>query len=405
MELLDRFLRYVAVPTNSDEESESCPSTAKQLVLARMLKEELEELGLADVRMTEKGYVYASVPAKGAPNAPAIGFIAHMDTSSAAPDSPIRPRVLTYEGGDILLNAETGAVLSPDRYPELGKLRGHRLVVTDGSTLLGADDKAGVAEIVTMAQRLLASDEPHGPVRIAFTPDEEVGRGVESFDLEGFAADYAYTVDGGAFGEMEYECFNAASAVVEIAGLSIHPGSAKGLMKNAALYACEDAALLPPHEIPAETEGYEGFYHLAKLEGDCEKAVLKYILRDHDRAKLEEKKAVMLRAAETMNARYGEGTVRVTVRDSYANMRQEIEKHPEIIHRAMEAMRQLGAEPVAVPIRGGTDGAMLTYMGLPCPNLCTGGRNYHSRFEYASLDEMELCVRLLQRIVLNAAAD
>ncbi len=403
MDLLERFLKYVSFPTNSDEESESCPSTAKQLLLAEALRDELQALGLDGVAMTEKGYVYASIPARGTETAPTIGFISHMDTSSAAPDSPIRPRLLTYEGGDILLNEEKNIIMTVERYPQLKNYHGHQLIVTDGTTLLGADDKAGVAEIVTMAERLLASEKPHGAVKIAFTPDEEVGRGVESFDVKGFGADYAYTVDGGPFGELEYECFNGASATVEIRGLSIHPGSAKGVMKNAALYACEYAALLPEKEIPAETEGYEGFYHLVKVEGDVEKAVLKYILRDHDLGKLEEKKEEMRRAARILNERHGAELCTVTIRDSYYNMRQEIEKHMEIVERAEAAIRELGAEPVVVPIRGGTDGAMLTTLGLPCPNLCTGGQNYHSRFEFASLDEMEKCVELLLHIVWNAA--
>ncbi len=403
MSMLERFLKYVSFPTNSDEESGSSPSTAKQLKLAEYLADELRGLGLSDVILTKEGYVYATVPANCDCAAPVIGFIAHMDTSSAAADEPIRPKIVEYEGGAILLNDEKDIWMRPEQYPQLPAFKGHRLIVTDGTTLLGADDKAGIAEIVTMAEYLMNTHEPHGTVKIAFTPDEEVGRGTEHFDIPGFGADYAYTVDGGGLGEMEYECFNGASAKVEIEGLSVHPGTAKGIMKNAALYACQFASLLPKHEIPAETEGYEGFFHLVHMEGGIEKALLQYIIRDHDRVRFEERKQQIVAAGEKMNAIYGEGTVKVTVRDSYYNMREEIEKHMYIVDRACDAMRQLGIQPVSVPIRGGTDGASLTRRGLPCPNLCTGGQNYHSRFEFASIDEMEKCTQLLIRIALNAA--
>lgn len=403
MTTLDRFLKYVSFPTNSDEGSASCPSTAKQLMLAEHLAAELKELGVSGVTLTDKGYVYGTIPANCACNAPVVGFIAHMDTSSAAPDSPIKPKVVYYAGGDILLNEEKDIWMRTEQYPNLAPYVGHNLVVTDGTTLLGADDKAGVAEIVSMAEYLLNTDEPHGAVKIAFTPDEEVGRGTESFDIPLFGADYAYTVDGGALGELEYECFNGASARVEIEGLSVHPGTAKGIMKNAALYVCQFAALLPEHEIPAETEGYEGFFHLVHIEGGIEKAVMQYIIRDHDRARFEQRKAQIYAAAEKMNAMYGAGTVTVSLKDGYYNMREEIEKHMYIVDRAKEAMEQLGIQPVTVPIRGGTDGARLTQMGLPCPNLCTGGQNYHSRFEFLSVDDMDKCTQLLIRIALNAA--
>ena len=403
MDTLDRFLKYVSFPTNSSEDSTACPSTPNQLVLAKYIFDELKALGLEDVRLSDEGYVYATVPANCETNAPTIGFIAHMDTSSAAPDSPIKPRVLLYEGGDILLNEEQGITMTAKSYPQLSRYVGHKLVVTDGTTLLGADDKAGVAEIVTMAERMLRTEEPHGTIRIAFTPDEEVGRGTESFDLDFFHADYAYTVDGGTIGELEYECFNGASAAVEFTGLSTHPGSAKNVMKNAALYAAEYTQLLPAHEIPAETEGYEGFYHLVFMHGSVESATLKYILRDHDYNRLQARKQMMLDAANEINRRYGEGTVKVTLRDAYRNMRDIIEQHMYVVDRAIEAMNDLGIKAVTVPIRGGTDGASLTRRGLPCPNLCTGGENYHSRFEFASIDDMNKCTDLLCRIALNAA--
>lgn len=404
MELLERFLKYVSFPTNSDEESGACPSTEKQLALAAYLVEELTAMGLSRVEMRDSGYVYAEIPANTEAKAPVIGFIAHMDTSEAAPDSPIRPRLVKYEGGDILLNEEKQLVMELSRYPQLAGYKGHRLIVTDGTTLLGADDKAGLSEIVTMAERLLATNAPHGKIVLAFTPDEETGRGTERFDLQRFGADYAYTVDGGGLGELEYECFNAASAVVEFHGLSVHPGSAKNIMKNASLLACRFNALLPEHEIPAETEGYEGFYHLVGMEGEIEHAVLQYIIRDHSRKTFEERKQLMLTCAEKMNAEYGEGTVTVTLKDSYYNMREEMEKHFYVVERALKAMEELDIKPHVLPIRGGTDGAMLTLQGLPCPNLCTGGENYHSRFEFASLDNMEKCVDLLTQIVLDAAA-
>lgn len=402
MDLLERFLKYVSFPTNSDENSEACPSTEKQLVLADYLVKELKEIGLQNVEQRDSGYVYADIPANCEMSAPVIGFIAHMDTSEAAPDSPIRPRLVNYAGGDILLNEEKNIVMETSAYPRLSGYAGHRLIVTDGTTLLGADDKAGLAEIVTMAERLLSSEKPHGEVRLAFTPDEETGRGTERFSMKRFGADYAYTVDGGGLGEMEYECFNAASATVTVTGLSVHPGSAKNIMKNAALLACRFNSMLPEREIPSETEGYEGFYHLTDMKGETEHAELRYIIRDHDLDHFNERKQRMLKIAEEMNLKYGAGTVSVALKDSYFNMRKEIEKNFYVVERALQAMEELQITPVVVPIRGGTDGAMLTLQGLPCPNLCTGGENYHSRFEYASLDNMEKCVELLLQIVTDA---
>lgn len=397
MQLLDRFLTYVAYPTMSNEDADenTCPSSEKQLALARHLAEELLSLGLTDAHTDENGYVMATLPANAEGYPRTVGFIAHMDTSSEAADAPIKPALIDYRGGDILLNAERGITMRTADYPYLENYRGKRLIVTDGTTLLGADDKAGVSEIVTAVERLIASGAPHGTIKIGFTPDEEIGRGADRFDVAAFGADYAYTVDGGTLGELEYENFNAASAKVVVHGISIHPGSAKGRMKNAALIACEFNALLPAHEIPAETEGYEGFHHLTGMQGGIESATLSYIIRDHDKAAFEEKKEQFRRAADVLNARYGEGTVELILRDSYYNMKEMIEPHMEIIDLAKEAMTACGVTPKTVPIRGGTDGARLSFMGLPCPNLCTGGENFHSRFEFACLDDMEKVTDIL----------
>ena len=397
MQLLDRFLTYVAYPTMSKEDADenTCPSSEKQLALARHLAEELLSLGLTDAHTDENGYVMATLPANAEGYPRTVGFIAHMDTSNEAADTPIKPALIDYRGGDILLNAERGITMRTADYPYLENYRGKRLIVTDGTTLLGADDKAGVSEIVTAVERLIASGAPHGTIKIGFTPDEEIGRGADRFDVAAFGADYAYTVDGGTLGELEYENFNAASAKVVVHGISIHPGSAKGRMKNAALIACEFNALLPAHEIPAETEGYEGFHHLTGMQGGIESATLSYIIRDHDKAAFEEKKEQFRRAADVLNARYGEGTVELILRDSYYNMKEMIEPHMEIIDLAKEAMTACGVTPKTVPIRGGTDGARLSFMGLPCPNLCTGGENFHSRFEFACLDDMEKVTDIL----------
>ena len=391
----ERFLNYVLYPTMSDESSPDCPSTKKQLSLAGALVGELAALGLTDARADEHGYVYATLPATAeAKNV--IGFIAHMDTSDAAPDSPIRPRRVIFDGSDIVLNEKENIVLSPSVYPCLNRYKGQELIVTDGTTLLGADDKAGIAEIMTMLEKL--KDVPHGTIRVAFTPDEEIGRGADLFDVPGFAADYAYTVDGGAIGEFEYENFNAASAKVIFHGISIHPGSAKGLMKNACLMALAFDSLLPADEIPSKTEGREGFHHLCDMKGSIELAELDYIIRDHDRAKFEEKKEQFRAAVGKINAEYGPGSAEIELRDSYYNMKEIIESHPETVERALAAMRETGIEPVVVPIRGGTDGARLSFMGLPCPNLCTGGENYHSRFEFIPTESMEKISGLLVRI-------
>ena len=399
MKVEERFYEYVSYPTMSDGSSSTCPSTEKQRVLAAVLEKELRAIGLEEVRTDENGYVTATLPANadGFPNT--VGLIAHMDTSDAAPDDPIKPRTVLYTGGDIPLNEEKGIYMTERDYPYLRNYVGNRLIVTDGTTLLGADDKAGIAEIITALERLKVSDAPHGKVRVAFTPDEEIGRDGDRFDVSYFGADFAYTVDGGALGELEYENFNAASAVVTINGVSIHPGSAKDRMKNAALIGFEYNALLPENEIPARTEGYEGFYHLDEISGDVEHAELSYIIRDHDRVLFEEKKATMLRVADTLNARYGDGTVEVKLTDSYYNMREKIESCMYIVECAKEAMELSGISPICQPIRGGTTGAHLSFEGLPCPNLCTGGENFHSRFEFISIESMERVTDMLVRLI------
>ncbi len=398
MKAYERFLKYAVMPTMSDEECESCPSTEKQLALAEVLKCELLELGLSDARVDEHGYVYASLPANTDQNAPSIGFIAHMDTSPDASDINIKPTLHKYSGGDILINPEKGIWLREGDYPRLKNYTGHTLITSDGTTLIGADDKCGIAEIMTMLEILINENIPHGRIAIGFTPDEEIGRGADLFDVESFGADFAYTVDGGAIGELEFENFNAASAKVTVHGISIHPGAAKGKMKNASRIACEFDSLLPKDEIPEKTSGYEGFHHLTGMEGACELASLHYIIRDHDMKKFEAKKAEFVRVAALVNERYGNGTVELNIRDSYFNMREKIEPCMYIIERAERAMKEMDITPIIAPIRGGTDGARLSFMGLPCPNLGTGGENAHSRFEYASCEDMDKISRLLVKI-------
>lgn len=390
MELLERFLKYVGFDTQSDERSETFPSTEKQKVLLNYLAEEMKTLGMKDVEMDEFGYVMGTVPATpGCENSPVIGFISHVDTSPDMSGKDVKPQIIeNYDGGDIRLN--DSLVMTVAEFPELSFFKGHTLITTDGTTLLGADDKAGVAEIMTAAEYLLAHPEvAHGPIRIGFTPDEEVGRGVDHFDVARFGARYAYTVDGGFEGELEYENFNAAGAHFAVQGKNIHPGSAKNRMLNALQVVCEINSMLPAVQRPEHTENYEGFYHLASIEGGVERAESYYIVRDHDRAKFESKKEFAISVADFLNRKYGEGTVTLTLRDQYYNMREMVEPHPELIELAQEAMRMAGAEPVVKPIRGGTDGSRLSYMGLPCPNLFTGGMNFHGKFEYASLDTMK----------------
>ena len=403
MRAYERFMEYALFPTMSDEKSSSCPSTKKQQKLAKYLKDELISLGLSDARVDDDGYVYATLPKNFDGEAPAIGFISHLDTSPDASDENINLNVVDYSGGDILLNEEKQIYMKVSDYPYLSDYEGHHLIVSDGTTLIGADDKAGIAEIMTALQKIIDSGIKHGKISVAFTPDEEIGRGADLFDVEGFGADYAYTVDGGAIGEIEYENFNAASARVHINGVSIHPGSAKGKMKNAALIACEFNSLLPEDEIPSKTEGYEGFHHLTGMVGEIESATLSYIIRDHDMQKFEDKKKDFLKAEAEINEIYGEGTAEVIIKDSYYNMKEKILPCMYIVDRAKEAMEELGIKPVTVPIRGGTDGARLSFMGLPCPNICTGGENFHSRFEFVSVEAMEKISDIIVRIIENAA--
>ena len=392
----ERFLRYVQVETTSCEDNESCPSTPGQKVLGKMLVSEMQALGMQDAFMDEHGYVYGFIPAKGTAVRPAIGLIAHMDTSGAVPGAT-KPQVIpAYDGGVIRLKNGveiTGFSFLPD-------LKGQELIVTSGDSVLGADDKAGVAEIMTLCERMLAPNAPdHGKICVAFTPDEEIGRGADLFDVPGFGADFAYTVDGGALGELEYECFNAASCIVRVKGVNIHPGSAKNQMINASLVAMEFAGMLPPWERPEHTEGYEGFFHLTGMNGNEETAELRYILRDHDSAKLEIKKAMMITACEVLNKRYGAGTASIELKDSYRNMREIVEQHPEILDRAKKAFEANGVEPIIQPIRGGTDGAQLSFRGLPCPNLSTGGYNFHGRKELIPVPAMEKMVDVLVSLI------
>ena len=392
-----RFLRYVSYETTSDESSETCPSTANQKVLGAAIVEEMLSMGIQDAHMDENGYVYGTVP--GDPSLPTVGLIAHMDTAPDASGANIRPRIVEYNGGDILLNGEKGIYLRETDYESLKRNHGKHLIVTDGTTLLGADDKAGVAEILTAAEILLTQGGKHATLKIGFTPDEEIGRGADKFDIRGFGADYAYTADGGTVGEIEYENFNAASACVTFHGLNIHPGSAKDKMVNSQYIAMEYQSLLPTAQKPEYTEGYEGFIHLTDMRGEVENSQLRYIIRDPDMAKFQEKKRLMTAAADFLNDKYGAGTVEIALRDSYFNMREKIEPCMEIVDRAKEAMALAGMEPKEVPVRGGTDGARLSYEGLPCPNLCTGGENYHGRFEYIPVEDMEQCVKMLVNIL------
>ena len=393
----ERFLRYVSFDTQSDEFSETCPSTDKQKALGAYLVEEMKAMGITDARMDEYGYVYGTVP--GDPRLPTIGLIAHMDTSPDASGANIRAKIVDYSGGDVCLNEEQDIWLRESDYPSLKNHRGKHLIVTDGTTLLGADDKAGIAEIMTAAEYLLTARVNHATLKIGFTPDEEIGRGADRFDVKGFGADYAYTADGGPVGDIEYENFNAAGAKAEFVGLNIHPGAAKDKMVNSQYIAMEFQSLLPAGQKPEHTEGYEGFIHLTDMQGEVEHSVLRYIIRDHDPEKFARKKAVMQAAADFINAKYGEGTFTLTIRDSYFNMKQCIEPVMYVVDRAKQAMSAVGMQPVEVPIRGGTDGARLSYEGLPCPNLCTGGENYHGRFEFIPVEDMELCSKMLIEIL------
>lgn len=398
--LLDRFLRYVAVDTQSDENSESQPSTGKQLVLLEMLRDELRALGL-EAELDQWGYVMATLPSNLDHKAPAIGFIAHVDTSPDASGKDVKAQIIRdYDGGDIELKGVPGLALRVADFPELAGYKGQTIITTDGTTLLGADDKAGVAEIMNAVEYLLEHPEvKHPEVKIGFTPDEEIGRGVVKFDVARFGADYAYTMDGGAIGELEFENFNAAAATVKIQGRNIHPGYAKGKMKNAMLIGMEFNSLLPVEQRPEYTEGYEGFYHLIGFKGSVEQAELSYILRDHDLGLYEKRKETMLRCAEFINAKWGEGTASVELRHQYYNMRKEVEPHYHIIEKAVKAMEMNGIKPKIQPIRGGTDGANLSFMGLPCPNIFAGGHNFHGKMEFVPLESMEAASRVILGIL------
>lgn len=402
MKNTERFLKYVSYPTMSDETSNTVPSTEKQLVLSHAIAEELISLGLSDVEVDSMGYLYATLPANAHDSTVTLGLVAHVDTSDACADEPIRAKIVKYTGEDICLNDEKGIYLTKEEYPSLEKYVGDDLIVTDGTTLLGADDKAGVCAIVSAVENIIKSGVPHGKIRICFTPDEEIGRGADHFDVEKFGADYAYTVDGGALGEIEYENFNAGSAVVKFNGVSIHPGSAKNKMKNASLMAMDFNSLLPADEIPAKTEGYEGFFHLIEMQGECESATLVYIIRDHDMKKYTAKKQLLLSCADKINEKYGKGSCEATVKDSYFNMKEIIDRHMYTIDRAVSAMEEVGVKPIIIPIRGGTDGARLSFMGLPCPNICTGGENFHSRFEFLSVQSLNKVVEIVERLIINA---
>ncbi len=405
MRAYERFLNYVKIHTTSDEESTSVPSAEREFTLARMLAGEMEQIGIRRVRMDEHCYVYGEIPAsEGYESVPAIGLIAHMDTAPDFCGEGVSPQVIpAYDGTDVMLG-ESGRVLSAGEFPDLALLRGQTLITTDGTTLLGADDKAGIAEILTAAERLLAEEPGHGKICIAFTPDEEIGRGPDAFDVPGFGADFAYTVDGGAVNVIEYENFNAAQAEAKIRGFSVHPGSGKNTMINAALVAMEFNAMLPAGDVPRHTEGYEGFFHLIDMAGDVSEAKLRYIIRDHDAALFEGRKETMRHIEKLLNEKYGEGTVHLQITDQYRNMREQIEPCMFLIENAKAAAVKVGLDPVTEPIRGGTDGARLSFMGLPCPNLGTGGYAAHGPYEHITAESMDTMVSLLLEIIQLFAA-
>ena len=399
MKAYERLLNYVVIPTQSSEETGTTPSTPEQLILAKALVNELHDLGIANAIVDENGYVYATIAATlGKETAPAIGFISHMDTAPDFSGDSVHPEVIEdYDGNDVILG-ESGRVLRTSDFPHLPSLAGRTLIVTDGTTLLGADDKAGIAEIMTFAEQLLSSNYPHGKICLAFTPDEEIGQGADAFDVARFGADFAYTVDGGAEGEIEYENFNAAGAKFTIHGVNVHPGSAKDIMKNAALIGCELQGLLPTDEIPAKTEGYEGFFHLIDVQGNVENCTLSYIVRDHDTQSFERRLATLQQVADAINQKYGEGTVELAIKEQYRNMAEKIKPCFHLIDNAVAAAQKVGITPRVVPIRGGTDGARLSFMGLPCPNLGTGGYAFHGPFEHITAQGMDAVVAMLHEI-------
>ena len=398
--LLDRFLRYVSVDTQSNEESETQPSASKELDLLRMLRDELKALGV-EATLDKYGYVMARIPSNLSHEVPAVGFIAHVDTAPDASGANVKPQIIrAYDGGEIPLKGVPGLALKPSEFPEMLHYVGQTLVTTDGTTLLGADDKAGVAEIMDAVQYIVAHPEfPHGPVCIGFTPDEEIGRGVVRFDVAKFGADYAYTMDGGEVGELEFENFNAASAKIHIQGRNVHPGYAKGKMLNAILIGQELNALLPEADRPECTEGYEGFFHLISFKGSVEEADFAYIIRDHSRPKFEERKVLMQKAADAINLKYGAGTVTLVLKDQYYNMREQVEPHYHIVEKAIKAMEMAGVKAKVQPIRGGTDGANLSFKGLPCPNIFAGGLNFHGKMEFVPLESMEKASQVILNLI------
>ncbi len=400
MRAYERLLEYVKIETTSSETTNTHPSTHNQFELANLLVEQMKQMGIQDARVDEKCYVYGSLPAtEGYEKAPALGLIAHMDTSNAASGKNVKPQMVeNYAGGDIPLG-ESGRVLSPENYPVLQSLVGHTLITTDGTTLLGGDDKAGIADILTAVETICQQNIPHGKLCIAFTPDEEIGEGADFFDVAAFGAKYAFTVDGGAAGEIEYQNFNAASAQIEIQGVSAHPGSAKNVMVNALTVAMQFNSLLPANEVPEHTEGTEGFYHVVSLEGTPAAAKMDYIIRDHDRTRFEERKECLMQASQFINQRYHDDTVKLTIKDSYYNMEDRIRPHFHLIKNACKAVEDAGIVPTIVPVRGGTDGARLSFMGLPCPNLGTGGYNFHGEYEFVSVQQMDKVVEILLNIV------
>ncbi|TCM97074.1 tripeptide aminopeptidase [Paenibacillus sp. BK033] len=399
-EIIKRLTSYVIVDTQSNDESETCPSTPGQLTLANQLVEELKSIGMQEVTIDANGYVMATLPANTDKQVPTIGFLAHVDTATDFTGKNVKPQLVEYEGGDITLNEALSVVLSTKDFPELGNYKGHTLMTTDGTTLLGADNKAGIAEIMTAMAYLIANpDIKHGRIRVAFTPDEEIGRGPHRFDVTAFGAKYAYTVDGGPLGELEYESFNAAAAKITVNGTNVHPGTAKGKMINSMKIAMDLNSRLPVNEAPEHTEGYEGFYHLNTLQGDVEQTKMSYIIRDHNREKFEARKATITRIVEELKAIHGPNSIVLELKDQYYNMRDKIEPVFHIVEIAREAMESLDIKPLIKPIRGGTDGSQLSYMGLPTPNIFTGGENYHGKFEYVSIDNMVKSVQVIVEII------
>ena len=398
--ILDRFLRYVAVDTKSDPESDTQPSAAKELDLLKMLRDELVAMGV-EATLDEYGYVMASIPSNCGKDVPAVGFIAHADTAPDAAGANVKPQIIeNYDGGEIPLKGVPGLCLRPCDFPEMEMYKGQTLITTDGTTLLGADDKAGIAELMTSVQYIVENpDFKHGDIKIGFTPDEEIGRGVVKFDVAKFGAKYAYTLDGGQIGELEYENFNAAGATIHIQGRNVHPGTAKGKMKNATLIGMELNSLLPVEQRPEYTEGYEGFYHLISFKGEVETATFSYIIRDHDMDLYEQKKAYIQKCVDFINTKYGEGTATLELKHQYYNMRKEVEPHYHIVEKAMKAMEMEGITPKVQPIRGGTDGANLSFMGLPCPNIFAGGHNFHGKMEYVPLESMEKASKVILNII------